>query len=193
MKKCYNEFTKPVRFIVANRCLVCCCICLSTFFLLAGCNKAKQHDMKKASLKQVLFPPADLYDLIVEKDIDIAQTGYKDILYFQIKYPGLYSIGVLFDKFPVKFNKASYGDLKLRLNLDFFDQDQLVFSKETKEPILHFASKDGRGFWLARFYSPDTIPIGNKIKCKVEVLNSDILFMQQYGNARLFIKKVSEK
>jgi hypothetical protein len=193
MEKCCERNMKLIRPITAGNIIIYCCIFLSMGFFFTGCSYDEDHKMKKGTLTRAIFPPSDLYDMVLKKEIDIAEKGYKDSFSFKLKYSGLYSIGVIFDRFPVIFDRKSHGDLSLRLKIDFFYKDKLTFSQKTGEPILYFASKDGHGLWLARFYSSDTIPLGESINCKIEVLTSDVFFVEQYGIAELFIKKVSEK
>jgi len=192
MKKCCERNMKLFRSIASSNILIYFCILLLIGFFFTGCSYDESHKMKKGTLTRAIFPPSDLYDTVVKREIDIVEKGYKDSFIFKLKYSGLYSIGVLFDKFPVIYDKKSYNKLSLRLRIEFFDQDKLIFSKKTGKPILSFASKDGNGLWLARFYSSDKIPLGRNIKCKIEVLTSDFFF-EQYGISRFFIKKASEK
>ncbi len=161
--------------------------------LLLGCNLDKSQEMHSSSSRYIIFPPSDLYDLIVNEKILIGEVGYRKVIDFTIKYTGLYSMGIIFDRFPLKYQKSQHNQLLLRLKLDFFDEDSLIFSKETGDSILDFASKQGNGLWLAKFNTANTIPINKTIRCKLEVLSSDQSFTEQYGDSIFFIKKASEK
>lgn len=153
---------------------------------------SKGKFLKQARLLVQLFcPPKDLFDLVVDKEIDVTNLNNPQSFKFKIKYIGPYTGGILLEKFSDDLYRKKY-ELQLRIKLDFYNDNKLLISKETSN-YSPFYGRRGDGLMLFEFKSPEDIPIDAEIICKSTILATDEYLSQQYGSMRLYIQKESEE
>lgn len=140
---------------------------------------------------QIFCPPQNLYELILEEKIDIANTGTEHTFNCEIEYIGPYSIGVLLDELNEDLQRKKYP-LKLKLLVQFYLDGKLVLSKETTDEYRPFLGKDNSGLILADILVPDDLPIDKKIDCKVKIVNTDEYLSQECEQIFFYMKKKSE-
>ncbi len=154
---------------------------------------SKGKILKQARLLVQLFcPPKDLFDLVVDKEIDVINLNNPRSFKFKIKYIGPYTGGILLEKFSDDLYREKY-ELQLRIKLDFYNDNKLLISKETSNNYSPFYGRRGDGLMLFEFKSPEDIPIDTEITCKSTILATDEYLSQQYGSMRLYIQKESEE
>lgn len=141
---------------------------------------------------QLFWPPKDLFDSVVNKEINITNTAEPQSFKFTVKYVGPYTVGVLLNNFSDDLYRKKY-DLKLRVRLDFYKNDALLISKETSSDYTPFYGKRGNGLMLTEFESTEDVPIDTEITGKLIVLSPDESLSNQYGPLRLYIQKRSEE
>lgn len=141
---------------------------------------------------QYFCPPRDLFDLIVNDEIDTSKRGMAPTTKFRLKYIGPYAVGLLLDRFPPNLYHNKY-DLILRLKFDFYKGNIFLFSKETSNEYSPFIGLRGNGFTLFHFNTPEDIPVDEDIICKVNVLQADEYLNHQYGPIKIYIQKRSEE
>lgn len=139
---------------------------------------------------QIFCPPKDLFDLVVNKKIDLSKLNDSQLFTFTVKYVGSYKGGILVDMMGDDFYNY---DLKLRMKLNFYKEGALLITKETTNDRIPFYGKRGNGFILFEFSCPEDIPIDTEIRCELTVLTVDKALDRQYGSVRLYIQKVSEE
>ena len=143
-------------------------------------------------LVQLFCPPKDLFEFVMDRNIDIAKMDDIQTFEFKIKYVGPYSIGILLDNFSKDLYRKKY-ELKLRLKLDFYSDGALLTSKETTDDYTPFFGKRGNGFILSDFISPEEIPLDKKITCKLTIIAPDRELYSKYAPIKLYIQKMSEE
>lgn len=141
---------------------------------------------------QLFCPPKDLFDLVVNKEIDVTNLNNLQSFEFKIKYVGPYTGGILLEKFSDDLYRKRY-ELRLRIKLDFYNDNKLLISKETSNAYSPFYGSKGDGLMLFEFKSPEDIPIDTEITCKSIILATDEYLSKQYGPMRLYMQKESEE
>lgn len=151
------------------------------------CNAARE-----SKLWRLLFPPHDLFDIVLQDGIDISSPAQFSVGHFTLKYNGPYICGLLLDK----FSSSSYQnniDLKLRLKIEFFHGADLIAFKSTSNTYTPFLGLRGNGLSLVDFNAPHDVPLNSQIFCKVSVISPDIELSTVYGPVTFYIQKMSEK
>ncbi len=155
-------------------------------------KKSQISEKKSAFLRNILSPPSDLYDVVIDKKIDAGKDKGIATIAFRIKHHGRYSTGIFLERLPDDFWKTNYAELKLNIKLSFYFGDQLLLIQEPITPLLHFVGKNEQGVWFSTFEAPDDLPVDNNLNCKLEVIISDKEFEKKYGPIRFYIQKISE-
>jgi hypothetical protein len=156
-------------------------------------KKSQLSESTSVVLRNILSPPSDLYNALVDKRIDTDKDKYIDAITFKIKYHGRYSTGIFLERLPANFRKTNYDDLKLNIKLSFYIGDQLLLIQEPIKPLLHFVGKSEQGVWFSTFEAPDDLPVDDSLNCKLEVTIFDKKFVTIHGPIRFYIQKISEK
>jgi len=166
------------------------------FIMLSNTQEAFSAEAKKTSLWRFIFPPKDLFDLVVKKEIDVTTTKTVEIGMFKLKYDGPYAVGVMLDGFSSDdyFTKPQNKyDLKLKIRIDVYEGGQLRCSRLTTSEYTPFLGRRGNGFWLTDFYAPADVPIRKDLTCKITVLSPDEVLSEKFGPVSVYIQKASEK
>jgi hypothetical protein len=154
---------------------------------------SKGKILKQAKLWVHLFcPPKDLFDLVVDEEIDVTNLNNLQLFKFKLKYIGPYAGGILLEKFSDNLYRNRY-ELQLRIKLDFYKDNKLLISKKIGNNYSPFYGRKGNGLMLFEFKSPGDIPIDTEITCKSTILVTDEYLSKQYGPMRLYIQKESEE
>lgn len=140
----------------------------------------------------VFWPPSDLFEPLLVKDIDLLNSKQEQEYKFKIKYIGPYSISVLFGQFDEELYNKTY-ELNLKLKFDFCDEKgQCLITKYSDSSYSPFYGKIGNGLDLSLFEVPKEIPNGKIVKLKIKVIQIDKK-IGKYGSSMICIQKSSEK
>lgn len=136
----------------------------------------------------LFFPPKDLYKTLVNEEINIGETEIVQSYEFKTKYIGPHAVYVVFEGMPFDFAKSH--ELKLEINFDFYKNDLLLTSKNTK----NFNNKSWKlhNYIWCIFNVPDEIPLDQNIICKITITTTDELLAKNIEGTRIIISKMSE-
>lgn len=163
---------------------------------LLGTAEVLSEGKHKTSLWRFFFPPKDLFDLVINKDIDVTTTGEVASVIFRLKYDGPYNAGVYLAKLPnngLPRDGTHKYDFKLRVRMDVFQGDQLLFSESSTSDYYSFMGLRGNGLCLLSFNVPEDVPLKKELTCKVTVLVPDKASNKHFGPVSFYIQKASEK
>ena len=121
---------------------------------------------------QLFCPPKDLFELVLNEEMDITKIGNVQTFKFKNKYIGPYTGGILLEKFSDELYRKKYR-LKLQIKLDFYNDNTLLILKETTNDYSPFYGKRGNGLILFEFKSPENIHLDTEIICKSTILDTD--------------------
>lgn len=139
------------------------------------------------------FPPGDLFAFIAREELDLSQAGAVKEVSFLAKYRGQYDTGILLRNFDSdKFYGTKYN-FPLRLKLTFQRGSTFIISKVVGAQFSPFIGRDASGFGLFTFSTPEDLPIGEEITCRIEIVSSDPALNSRYGPAEFFVRKISDK
>jgi len=150
------------------------------------------QNTKGPSLWRRLFPPKDLFELVVKETIDVASTGVASIVTFKIKYDGPYVAGILLEQFSRNSILQKSG-FKLRIKCDIYANGNLCFSRVTTENYTSFLGLRGNGLWLMEFQVPEEVPLKEQVTCKITIFTADEALQEKYGPIAFYIQKRSDK
>jgi len=147
----------------------------------------------KVIFRNVIFmlnQPKDLYDFIVNERIDIIKKGTYNFEFVN-KYDGKHSVGIILENFldSLYFSKSNF---KLRLKIDFYLKERLVFSN-IKNVSYPFKGKKGSGFIFLTYSCPSNLPRNQLIICKVTIIEPDYELFKKYGPVRFYVQKMSDE
>lgn len=151
------------------------------------CDFKKSHPV---SLRQLFFPPKDLYTPLVLTELDMSQPGASIESEFQHRYPRNHEMGIYLD------NKlAPETKFKGKLKITITGSEGVVQERILEKSVGQFLgwSQQTSGITLWSYRTPDDLPIKSKLKIKVTVLSPDPVFAQQVGRTRFFVRKTSDK
>ena len=148
-----------------------------------------------SNMRYILFPPDDLFELVIQPEIDLAIVGNSQETQLRIKYDGPYTFGIMMEKYRSSADdfRANQYVLKTRLQIEFLEGTNLLHSIKSTEYYSSFIGLRGDGLTLGTFETPDDVPIKRDITCKVTVLSPDEVLSKQYGTVTFYIQKASEK
>ena len=135
---------------------------------------------------EIFCPPKDLFSPTLDSPIDLNKTESFYTFNFTNKYSGCYFFGILLDKLPDK-------SLKFQMDIDFFKDEELLFSKKIENDYSPFKGRRGDGLILFDFFSPKEVPIEENITGKLRVVSLDEWFNRESKSVRLYIQRNSEK
>ncbi len=141
-------------------------------------------------------PPKDLYDDLINEELDISKKGLIKRFEFKNKYAGRHDVGILLDKFTddLYFKPLSQRyALKLKMEVNFYVQNSRVLSRVVENKYDPFIGRTSKGFSFITYDSPKDLPLDNLIICEVKVVEPDITLNTAYGPARFYVKKMSDK
>jgi hypothetical protein len=141
-----------------------------------------------------VIPPYDLYDRLIEEEIDVSKKGLIKRVEFQNKYVGRHDVGILLEKFTANqyFMHQRY-DLKLRMEINFYVDNKLILSRLVENKYYPFLGIDRNGFDFIDYNCPKDLPIKKSITCEVKIIMPDPTLKTVYGPVWLYIRKASDK
>lgn len=145
---------------------------------------------------QTLMPPKDLYDYLINEDLDISKKDTIKSFEFKNIYEGRHDVGILLDKFTDDLYSVSISQrykLKLKMEVKFYVNNLLVLSDIVEKNYDPFIGRTGRGFSFITYNSPKDLPLNKLIKCEVKIIEPDNVLTTVYGPVRFYIKKMSDK
>ena len=142
---------------------------------------------------QSFFPPKDLYHLLVNEEIDLAQDKFAVRKNFSHNYPGRYSFGILFQGAPndFYFNKESHH-LTSNMEVGFYVDGKKVKSYSLSGEFSPFTGKHGKGLILGVYNCPADLPIDKLVSVEITVKEPGTSDSDQ-PPVYFYIKKMSDK
>jgi len=143
-----------------------------------------------------IAPPKDLYDYLINEELDVSKKGLIKRFEFKNKYAGWHDVGVLLDRFTddLYFVPLSQRyNLKLKMEVNFYVQNSLVLSRVVENKYDPFIGRKEKGFSFITYDCPKDLPLNKLITCEVKVIEPDSTLNTAYGPARFYIKKMSDK
>ncbi len=147
-------------------------------------------------LALAIVPPKDLYDYLINEELDISEKGVVKRFEFKNKYVGRHDVGVLLDKFSDDLYFKPLSEryrLKLKMEVNFYSQNLLILSRVVENKYDPFIGRKGNGFSFFTYDSPKDLPLDKLITCEVKVVEPDGTLNTVYGPAKFYIKKMSDK
>ena len=147
-------------------------------------------------LALAIAPPKDLYEYLIDEELNISEKGLIRRFEFKNKYAGRHDIGVLLEKFSddLYFVPLSRRyKLKLRMEVNFYLQNSLILSRIVEDKYEPFIGRRGKGFSFIIYDSPKDLPLDKLVTCEVKILEPDNKLSTTYGPVRFFIGKMSDK
>ena len=135
---------------------------------------------------EIYCPPKDLFSPTLDSPINLSKNESFYTFNFTNKYSGCYFFCILLDKLPGK-------SLELQMDIEFFKDEKLLFSKKIETDHSSFKGRGGDGFILFEFFSPKEVPIEENITGKLRVLSLAEWFNRESKSVRLYIQRKSEK
>ena len=145
---------------------------------------------------RAIAPPKDLYDFLINEDLDVRERGLIKRFEFRNKYSGRHDIGILLDKFSDDLYFKPFSQryiLKLKMEVNFYLQNSLVLSRVVENKYDPFIGRKGNGFSFITYEAPKDLPINELITCEVKVIEPDKQLYAAYGSVRFYIRKMSDK
>ncbi len=146
-------------------------------------------------LFQNLFPPSDYFDPLgtLEVDLSISDSLYE--LEWTNKYMGSHSIVFAVEHPPHQpVDSEDWYKVGLEGDITILFNNQKNMFVEIEE--LHRAFWGGPGirggFRLLKFDTPDGLPLGVPLKCRLRVDHGKSEFFERYGETRLMVMKDSD-
>lgn len=164
-------------------------IFLRTSILQAGSPKALRI------LFQRFAPPKDLYDYLVNEEIDLSKDDVVRRFEFKHKYTGKHNVGILLSHMPDELYelKQSYFALKVRLEVNFYVGGKLTLSHHLGDEYHPFIGRTGSGLILATYNCPEDLPTDTLVLCEVKVVQPDRDLNRTYGPIKFYIRKMSDE
>ena len=145
---------------------------------------------------EYFFTPYDLYEGVFHEIIDVSEKGYEKDIPVKFKYVGSYEIGLeLYDfDWDEQVWEISKPPLNLKLELDFYQDNKLVYSTTTSSDYhVVIRDPDNRALGLNIFFNvPKDVPHNADLVCKVTVLELGREFDELSGSVRLTIGRAVE-
>jgi len=168
---------------------------LAIFILNKSILSSNAPDVMKLIVLAVA-PPKDLYDYLINEELDISKKGFTKKFEFKNKYVGRHGVGILLDKFTddLYFVPLSQRhNLKLKMEVNFYVQNSLILSHVVENKYSPFIGRKWSGFYFFTYDSPKDLPLDKLITCEVKVIEPDRTLNATYGPARFYINKMSDK
>jgi hypothetical protein len=105
------------------------------------------------------------------------------------KYVGHYNIEILFSDENINVWEIDKSDISI--SVSFYDSETVLFSK-TSSYVGCFNGSQGSGLTFIRYSLPEELPINRKLNAKIEIMGNIDDFMNEYGDAKIIIKKGSD-
>ena len=141
-----------------------------------------------------LFPPKDIYALIVREGFDIGRAGNRSSFTWTPKYRGRYSLGVLLERLDADglYGLTGY-DSALRVRLTCRRMGNVSLNAISEQRLSPFISKYGTGFSFLTINVPENVPLDGELSCVVEVLAPDSNLGGKFGPVWIYVQKLSDK
>jgi len=136
----------------------------------------------------LLFPPEDLYRVLVRFPIDPREHGTAYSFTLDHRYVGAYTAGLFVEKGFDYFKKETW---LFRLGLRC-TAGSTSFSAELGSNPSPFLGLHGDGFSLVWYQVPKDLPQGVDTKCQLQVLREDVELSKRFGRTDFHIKKQSD-
>ena len=148
-------------------------------------------------LVELLAPPKDLYDYLINEELNISEKGLIKRFEFKNKYAGSHGVGIILDKYSddLYFKPLSQRHtLKLKMEVNFYLQNSLISSRVVEDKYNPFIGPKGRGSGFSFFIydSPEDLPLNQLITCEVKIIEPDSNLYTAYGPVRFYIRKISD-
>jgi len=156
--------------------------------VFVGCANAKGN----ASLAEMFNPPKDLFvdlyngPVVIEKD---------KVVSFDLnhKYPGRHQVGLYLSKMTSEhYSDGNPGKTKFRIDLRFTEDNEVILRKELGAEITPFIGKESNGVILMVYKVPEDLPLKKSLHVTAKIVEADDEFNSEFGEAKLFIKKMSD-
>jgi len=146
-------------------------------------------------LLQLFIAPKDYYEYLINDPLNLTEKGLTKRFKFKNKYIGGYSAGILLDNFSDHSYFKSMSEkykLKLKMEVNFYQNGNLILSRIVENKYFPFLSLKGSGFAFIIYKSPDDLPSDKLLVCEVKIIESDTELENTYGPVRFYIRKDSD-
>jgi len=138
-------------------------------------------------LSLLIFKPKDLWQPLAQAELIADKNIYEFSLIH--KYVGNHSLDIIFADEDIDVWQVETKDLLI--NLKILEDGREIFAKKAGY-IGCFSGLIGKGLYCIKYSLPEDAPINKRLKMEIEI-NIDIQsFINQYGHAKIVIKKSSD-
>ncbi|MBI4651645.1 hypothetical protein HY745_10250 [Candidatus Desantisbacteria bacterium] len=135
----------------------------------------------------LFFEPKDLWEPLAQASLEQNKKEYNFV--FSHKYVGNHDIEIVLSRPEIDIWKIEKNGLSLTVSI--YNETNKIFSKTTSY-VGAFKGLRGSGLTYLSYSLPEDLPINKELKVKIEITGNIENFINQYGSAKLIIKKSSD-
>ena len=141
-------------------------------------------------IREWFSPPQDLYSPLIVIDIDLSDRSNFQFSY-EHRHKGPHALGLEVEyKVPLGVSRYDWGG---RFKVTCTAREGRQLQRDCGQSPSPWWGDRKSGFYLIYFSVPQDLPVAEPIECIFEVLECGTWNTDQYGDAALFVQRISDK